>query len=720
METTKNCLDGASSAYLRQHAANPVAWYPWGPEALERARTENKPILLSIGYAACHWCHVMARESFEDPDTAAVMNANFVNIKVDREERPDLDHIYQAAHQLLTRQPGGWPLTVFLAPDQAPFFSGTYFPREPRFGLPGFRDLLAKLATAFAQRRREVGETGQAVREALAQLSGRAGPPQADASQPPERAQPANRDHLLPREGGRGEGAPRPQSPATAAPEAGTIDAARQHFRAAFDLQHGGLGRAPKFPRAAELDFCLAAAFAAEDAELRHAVLFSLRRIAEGGLQDHLAGGFFRYCVDGFWEIPHFEKMLYDNALLLRLFADAFALDRDALFREAAEGIVQWLTAEMRAPEGLFYSSLDADAEHVEGKFYVWSREEVATLLSPEHFRVTAEFYGLTENPNFEGHAWHLRIHRPLPALAQRLGQTVDVVATAVNESRQRLLAARSRRVRPGLDDKRLTAWNALTITALARAARVFARPDWLALARGAHAALLDGAWLGGRLAALAGSPEPALPGYLDDYAFLLEATLELLETDYRQSDLEWAGELAQALMRHFRGDDGGGFYFTANDHEALLARMRTGFDQATPSGNGVAAKALLRLWHLTSDWRYQDAAEETLSALAPRRGEEAEGRGALLCALLAWSEDTTVVWLRGAEDRLTPWCEALPAYRPQLLVLNLGETPGPPAAPPPRAPETAATAWVCRAGTCTPPIVNLSAFLDVMAGSAS
>ncbi|CAG0989130.1 hypothetical protein BURK2_02281 [Burkholderiales bacterium] len=716
MKTTKNRLGAASSAYLRQHAANPVAWYTWGPEALDRARTENKPILLSIGYAACHWCHVMARESFEDPDTAAVMNASFVNIKVDREERPDLDHIYQAAHQLLTRQPGGWPLTVFLAPDQAPFFSGTYFPREPRFGLPGFRELLAKVATAFAQRRREVGETGQAVREALAQLSGRAGPPQADASQTPERAQPANRDHPLPREGGRGEGAPRPEWPAAAA----TIAAARQHFRAAFDLQHGGLGHAPKFPRAPELDFCLAAAYAAEDAELRHAVLFSLRRIAEGGLQDHLAGGFFRYCVDGFWEIPHFEKMLYDNALLLRLFADAFALDRDALFREAAEGIVQWLTTEMRAPEGLFYSSLDADAEHQEGKFYVWSREEVATLLSPGHFRVAAEFYGLTENPNFEGHAWHLRIHRPLPALAQGLGQTVDVVASAVNESRARLLAARSRRVRPGLDDKRLTAWNALTITALARAARVFARPDWLALARGAHAALLDGAWLGGRLAALAGSSEPALPGYLDDYAFVLEATLELLETDYRQSDFEWAIELAQALLRHFRGEDGGGFFFTANDHEALLARMRTGFDQATPSGNGVAAKALLRLWHLTSDRRYQDAAEETLSALAPRRGEEAEGRGALLCALLAWSEDTAVVWLRGALDRLTPWCEALPAYRPQLLVLNLGDAPGPPAAPSPRAQETAAMAWVCRAGTCTPPIVNLSAFLDVMAGSAS
>ncbi|MBI3148531.1 MAG: thioredoxin domain-containing protein [Betaproteobacteria bacterium] len=675
MTTATNRLANATSPYLRQHAHHPVDWHPWGTEAFALARREGKPVLLSIGYAACHWCHVMAGESFEDPATAALMNGRFVNIKVDREERPDLDQIYQAAHQLLTRQPGGWPLTVFLCEDQAPFFSGTYFPKAERHGLPGFSEVLTRVSEAYAQRGNDVRGTGAAVRDALARLATK--------------------------------GAPVPLQDRL-------IDEARAHFRGAMDLRQGGLGRAPKFPRSAELEFCLRAAHEADDRELLHGVLFALRRIAEGGLRDHLGGGFYRYCVDGFWEIPHFEKMLYDNALLLRLYADAYALDGDPLFSEAAAGIVAWLRAEMQAPQGLFYSSLDADSEHEEGKYYVWEPAELEALLDSASYRVAAEHWGWAGTPNFEGHAWHLRVAQPADAVAERLGLAPEMVRATITECRGKLKAERDRRVRPGLDDKLLSSWNALTITALARAGRVFGRGDWLGLARRAHAALLDAAWRKGRLNALAQMGDRELPGYLDDYAFLLEATLELVESDFHQTDLELAQQLAEVLRTEFRGMDGGGFYFTALDHENLLARMRTGFDQATPSGNGVAAKALLRLGVLSGHTPYSELGEEVVRALAPQDREHFEGQGALLSACLEWSLPPALAWLRGPHEEVRVWLEALPAYRPGILALDLALEPGPQSAPRP-AQVSVTSAWVCREGVCSPPLVNLAAFLDVM-----
>jgi len=680
MEPNPNRLARASSAYLRQHADNPVHWYPWGAEAFQAARAQGKPILLSIGYAACHWCHVMARESFEDDATAAYLNQHFISIKVDREERPDLDHIYQAAHQLLTRRPGGWPLTVFLTEDQAPFFSGTYFPREPRFAMPAFQEILARVAEVYAKQNPALRANGQAVREALARMA------------EPRRV--------------------------TAAPE-GVLAAARAEFRSAFDLRHGGLGQAPKFPRAPELEFCLRAAHEAADAELLHATRFTLRRMAEGGLRDHLGGGFFRYCVDGFWEIPHFEKMLYDNALLLRLYADAYAQAGDAVFREAAEGVVQWLLAEMRSTDGLFYSSLDADSEHEEGKYYVWAPEELRALLDEEAHALAAEHFGWQGSPNFEGHAWHLRAAKGVDDLARSRGQSAAEISAALAEIRRRLKAARDQRVRPGLDDKRLTAWNALAVTGLARAARVFEREDWLEAARRTHATLLDRAWRGGGLSALAQAQTPPLGGYLDDYAFLLEATLELLEADWRPEDLRFACELAEALLAQFRGADGGGFFFTAAQHETLLARMRSGFDQATPSGNGVAARALLRLEHLSPDPRYRAAAEETIRAMAPRAEEPCEGNGAILAAHLERELPATLVWLRGSRQETASWRAALAPYRPGILAFDLGVAPGPPGAPP-MPQSTTTTAWVCKDGTCSPPLVNFSAFRDVMGLSAS
>src|SRR5512143_1276897 len=434
-----NRLATEPSPYLLQHADNPVDWYPWGAEALDRARREDKPILLSIGYSACHWCHVMAHDCFEDAEVAAVMNRLFVNIKVDREERPDLDQIYQAAHQLLAQRGGGWPLTVFLTPDQTPFFAGTYFPKAPRYNLPGFVSLMENVARAWHERRGEVLAQNAALREALA-----------------EQPQPAGRETTL-----------------DAAPLAQAVrDLAR-----AFDPVWGGFSPAPKFPRPGELVFLLRQAQAG-DAEAREMALFTLRKMASGGVADQLGGGFCRYSVDAQWAIPHFEKMLYDNGPLLALYADAWALTGEPLFRETAEGIVGWLLREMRAPEGGFYSALDADSEGHEGRFYVWTPDEVRALLSADEYAVAAPAYGFDAPPNFENAHWNPVLARPLTEVAAALGIAEDEAAARLASARAKLFAARATRVRPGCDDKQLTSWNALMVAGLAHAGRVMARPD--------------------------------------------------------------------------------------------------------------------------------------------------------------------------------------------------------------------------------------------------
>jgi hypothetical protein len=443
-----NRLATEPSPYLLQHADNPVDWYPWGEEALEKARREDKPILLSIGYSACHWCHVMAHDCFEDEEVAAAMNRLFVNIKVDREERPDLDQIYQAAHQLLAGRGGGWPLTVFLAPDQTPFFAGTYFPKTPRYNLPGFVDLMENVARAWRERRGEVLAQNVAVREALAEQQPAAGR----------------------------------EVPLTAAPLAqGVRDLAR-----AFDPVWGGFSRAPKFPRPGELFFLLRQAQAG-NGQARDMALFTLRKMASGGVVDQLGGGFCRYSVDEQWAIPHFEKMLYDNGPLLHLYADAWALTGEPLFRETAEGIVGWLLREMRAPDGGFYSALDADSEGREGNYYVWARDEARALLSAEEWAVAAPVFGFDAPPNFENAHWNPILAQPLAEVAATLGIPETEAARCLASARTKLFAAREARVRPGCDDKQLTGWNALMIAGLAHAGRVMQRPDWV---DAAHAAL--------------------------------------------------------------------------------------------------------------------------------------------------------------------------------------------------------------------------------------
>ena len=664
-----NRLATESSPYLLQHADNPVDWYPWGAEALDKARREDKPILLSIGYSACHWCHVMAHECFEDAEVAAAMNRLFVNIKVDREERPDLDQIYQSAHQLLAQRGGGWPLTVFLAPDQTPFFAGTYFPKTPRYRLPGFIELMENVASAWHNRRGEVLAQNEAVREALA------------------------RESAVP--------------PGPAALDARPFADALRELEAAFDPEWGGFSRAPKFPRPGELFFLLRQAAHGHE-RARDMALFTLTKMASGGVVDQLGGGFCRYSVDVHWAIPHFEKMLYDNGPLLHLYADAWALTGEALYRNTAEGLVAWLLREMRAPDGGFYSALDADSEGEEGKFYVWTPDDVRALLTPAEYAVAAPAYGFDAPPNFENAHWNPVLARPLSQIAADLGLPVEEVGARLDSARARLFAARETRVRPGRDDKQLTSWNALMIAGLAHAGRVMNRPDWVHEAQAALDFLRTRLWRDGRLLASYKNGEARLNAYLDDYAFLLDALLESLQAGFRQADWDWAHELADALLAHFEDGETGGFFFTSHDHENLIVRQKPAHDAATPSGNGVALHALQRLGHLVGEPRYLDAARRGLEAFRAQWRQQPVAYPTLLAALDEALDPPRVILLRGPGAAM-PAATAGLARRlgPRDLMLALPNGMPLPAAL--AKPETdVVTAWICAGAACLPPTTEL------------
>jgi hypothetical protein len=699
-----NRLAHETSPYLQQHAGNPVDWYAWGEEALQAARAEDKPILLSIGYSACHWCHVMAHESFEDAAVAAVMNRHFVNIKVDREERPDLDQIYQLAHQMISQRPGGWPLTMFLTPTQEPFFGGTYFPKTPRYGLPGFAGLLERVAQLYHAERAQIARQGEAMSAAFAGM------------QP---AHPARQDAF------------------SAAP----IERALAQLAASFDARYGGFGAAPKFPHPADLEFCLrrhalggvpaqaagvqggGATGAAQQAEPLRMAIYTLGRMAVGGIYDQLGGGFCRYSVDAHWLIPHFEKMLYDNGPLLACYSDAWALTRDPLFAEVVEETAAWTMREMQSAAGGYYSSLDADSEHEEGKFYVWTPQQVRALLSDEEYAVCAPFYGLDQGANFEGERWHLYVARGLDQVGDKLGKTVQECGALLARARAKLFAAREGRIRPGRDEKILTSWNALMITGMARAARVFGRPEWLGSARAALAFIRDTLWREekgrerARLLATCKDGRAHLNAYLDDYAFLLAALIELMQADFQVRDLDFAQSLADVLLEQFRDSESGGFFFTSHDHEKLIHRPKPGYDGATPSGNGVAATALQRLGHITGDPRYLDAAERTLRLYYPALEQHPNACASLLVALEEAIEPPRVVVLRGPEAEMRRWRQVLDqSYMPDTLILALapGAAGLPAALDKPVAPG-AVNAWVCQGVTCLAPVDRLETLMGAL-----
>jgi uncharacterized protein YyaL (SSP411 family) len=668
----QNHLAGETSPYLLQHAGNPVDWRPWGEDALALARRERKPILLSIGYSACHWCHVMAHESFEDAEVAAVMNAYFVNIKVDREERPDLDQIYQTSHALLTRHSGGWPLTMFLTPDGDPFFGGTYFPKRGRYGMTGFLDLLPRIAAAYREQGPAIAEQTVRLRDALASLEPEPGG-----------------DVALP----------------ASAPAAALAGLKRN-----ADPVHGGFGAAPKFPHPTDLDSCLRAAALSADAEALSIARLTLSRMADGGIHDQLGGGFCRYSVDAEWSIPHFEKMLYDNGPLLGLYAELARMTGDARFAEVARGIVGWMTREMRAPDGAFFSSLDADSEGEEGKFYVWSDGEMRGLLSAADYAVAAPHWGLDAAPNFEGHAWNLRVASPLESVAAKLGLPLKEAQSRLATAREALLAARAQRVRPGLDDKILTSWNALAIAGLARASRALDEPAWADVAIAAGDALHRSVWRGGRLLATRKGDRAHLNAYLDDYAFLLTALVELMQTRFRAADFTWASEIADVLLAQFEDRDHGGFFFTGHDHERLIHRGKPGHDNATPSGNGIAARALIALGHLAAEPRYVEAAERALRLFAPALERSPGGYASLLVALEEALVPPSSVLLAGDPAVCAEWQRSLErTARPAARVFNVAGAAVPGKLAKGRVPSGGGAAWICRGTECLPPVATLA-----------
>jgi uncharacterized protein YyaL (SSP411 family) len=656
----RNRLNEETSPYLLQHAANPVHWHAWNDESLAESRETGKPILLSVGYSACHWCHVMAHESFEDADTARLMNELFINIKVDREERPDIDKIYQTSHQLMSGQAGGWPLTVFLTPDQVPIFTGTYFPKVPRYGMPAFRDVLSAVNEYYRGKPEEIRERGRRLIDALGG------------------SEASNADDF---------------AKLSRAP----FDTALHRLQQSYDSDHGGFGFDQKFPHPTTLALLLSLWHARPEGEGVHTlamVTHTLDHMAERGLFDHLGGGFFRYTVDRFWSIPHFEKMLYDNAQLLAVYADAYAATGRPQYASVAGATADWVMRDMQDPRGGFYSTLDADSEHEEGKFYVWTPEDFDAVLDAHESAVAKRAFGLESPPNFEGKLWHL--HRVESAeAADELAET----------ARRKLLAARERRVWPGRDDKIIVSWNGLMIAGLARAARILNRPDLEVSATRAVDFIRAELWHDGRLKATYKDGRARFAGYLDDYAFLAYGLIELLQTRWRDSDLAFAQELADVLLEHFE-DPRGGFFFTADDHERLIHKPKPVTDEAVPAGNGVAALALLALGHLLGEQRYVDAAERTVRSALVGLERYPEAHATLSRALEQLLTPPKIVVLRGTPEQMEPWLRKLGrTYDPQRLAVAIPNGAALSGLLAARAPQPHAVAYVCEGMTCRAPL---------------
>jgi len=572
MTRAANRLARESSPYLRQHAHNPVDWYPWGEEAFAAARRDDKPILLSVGYSACHWCHVMERESFEDEAIARQMNENFVNIKVDREERPDVDHIYMTAVQILTGR-GGWPMTVFLTPDGRPFYGGTYFPPVDRHGMPGFPRVLEIIA-------RKYREDPQDIQAAVHEIG----------------------DRLRSVEAVNGDGS---------LPTSDCAPAAAAALASAYDERHGGIGQAPKFPNTGALDLFLRAGHASGDSRYTAMALHTLRQMACGGIYDQLGGGFHRYSVDERWLVPHFEKMLYDNAQLVPLYLSAYQISGDAFFARIARETLAYVTREMRDPQGGFYSTQDADSEGVEGKFFVWERGEVDALLGDDA-EIACRVWDITEEGNFEGRNI-LHVTLDLAQAARLFRRPAEEIAAVLERARDILFAARRSRIAPARDDKMLTSWNGLMISAFARAAEVLGDDSYAETARDAVAFIDRTLRRGDRLFATCKDGLAKLNGYLDDYAFYAAAMIDLYEALQDPADLTSARRLADAMIDHFWDTESAGFFFTSDDHEELIVRSKPSFDGSIPSGNAVATMTLLRLHHHTGESRYLERAEAVL-----------------------------------------------------------------------------------------------------------
>jgi hypothetical protein len=675
-----NRLADALSPYLLQHADNPVDWYEWCDEAFDRARERDVPVLLSVGYAACHWCHVMAHESFEDPAVAALMNERFVSIKVDREERPDVDAVYMAATTALTGS-GGWPMTVFLDHERRPFYAGTYFPPEPRAGMPSFRILLDAISAAWTERRDEIAGSAEQIAGALARTP-----------------------------------------PVEGVLDGQVTDRAVAALAAAFDPRHGGFGAAPKFPHPTTIERLLrhwrnTAGDAEPDVEALFMAALTLARMAEGGLFDHVGGGFYRYCVDRYWQIPHFEKMLYDNALLLPLYAEGARRWENPLLREAAEGIADWLLTTMRQADGGYAASIDADADGEEGGFHVWRRAQVEAVLDDAAAALFCRVYGLDGPPNFENRSWHLQ--RARPRRNDPAGALDEPASARLAQAREQLRAAREARVHPTLDAKRLTSWNALLADGFLRAGRALDRPEWIEEADRILDFIRARMWRDGRLSAVYNDGEARFAAYLDDHAWLLQAVLRRLQQDWSATSLGFAIELADALLERFEDPEHGGFYFSDATVDVPMTRSMLFQDDATPAGNAAAARALDRLGRLLGETRYTDAAARCLTRAVPAIREAPAAHTGFVAALREAAVPPPHVVIAGTDpaacERLWRWLRDRDRLDCYLLAPDATEPPGNLGAYRTR---EAVAAWLCRGVTCLPPVHSREELEELLGNS--
>ncbi|WP_127533616.1 thioredoxin domain-containing protein [Paenibacillus kobensis] len=676
-----NRLAVEKSPYLLQHAYNPVDWYAWGPDAFAKAKADNKPIFLSIGYSTCHWCHVMERESFEDREVAELLNREYVAIKVDREERPDIDQLYMAACQAMTGS-GGWPLTILMTPDQEPFFAGTYLPKRQTMGRFGLMELLTQLSRKWSSGRGEITGIAAQIRAQLEQAR---------------------------------------NQPASGQWNAGLPKQAFETFASIFDEDDGGFGGAPKFPTPHNLSLLMAYGARADEPEALRMAEETLDAMWRGGLYDHIGFGFARYSTDTRWLVPHFEKMLYDNALLAVAYTEAYQRTGSFIYSQVTDQIFTYVSRDMTSPEGGFFSAEDADSEGVEGKFYVWTPDEVKEVLGEQAAQRFNYVYDITEEGNFEGRSIPNRIESALSEASERFGVSVEELEAELEESREKLFEARARRVHPHKDDKILTAWNGLMIAAFALAAKAFGVPEYADRAASA-AQFIQKKLTGenGRLLARYREGEAAIGGFLDDYAFLIWGLNELYEATLDPEWLEWAQSLADDMIRLYGDEEQGGFFFTAADSERLLIRMKETFDGALPSGNSVAARQLLKLFQLTGEHRYREWAHRTLDGLSSQAASYPSAHTMMLMAgLSAQSSGPDVVITGDRSDLMTALMisEAQQAYLPHGSIIFVpdgeeGEAMRKrwPHLADKRPVDGKPSAYVCRDFTCHAPVMDAAA----------
>jgi hypothetical protein len=632
-KTHTNRLINETSPYLLQHAHNPVDWYAWGTEAFERAKAEDKPVLVSIGYSACHWCHVMEHESFEHEATAAIMNEHFINIKVDMEERPDVDQIYMSFVQMTTGR-GGWPMNVFLTADKRPFFGGTYFPPAPRYGMPSWQQILTSIAEAYRERRDELEKSANEIVGEIRRLS------------ITEAASGGIATELL--------------------------DIAFQSFSRTFDGVNGGFGGAPKFPPAMSLEFLLRYHHRNGDERALAIVRHTCDKMANGGIYDQLGGGFHRYAVDAIWLVPHFEKMLYDNAQLIRVYLHAFQVTGDKFYKRIAVEILEYVRREMLDPSGGFYSSQDADSEGVEGKFFVWTPDEIESKLGPEDARIFNSYYDVTPEGNFEEKNI-LNIRRSAAVVAEALNISEEDLQAVIERGRKLLFDEREKRVKPFRDEKIITAWNGLMLAAFADAAAVLGNEEYLEIAKRNAEFITTELQIDGQLLRTWKDGKAKLNGYVEDYANVADGLIELYQASGEVKYLVEARRLADLMITEFWDEENGGFFFTSNHHEELIVRNKDFYDNATPSGNSVAADVLLKLSRLAGDERYERFAVTVLRSSASQLLRHPQGFGRALCAIEFYLSDTKEIVVIGPEGNDLER-HILSSYHPNAVIAKSSE----------------------------------------------